>query len=212
MGVGLRHVLGYSRAVEASARFLTTDGRKDGWRVPFSDFYKRLRPPRLRCSATTPQVRISGLSAALLFKALEKALHEHICDQTGAPSSQRDGRNSGIAGAANESRRATGGRRFAVCAAQRSVVGSERATRSERARYPMRPVGSARLGSALRLASNAAYACCQQGCEPIASLVAMGGQRFDWMLRLMRWLQSSAGAWASCSTRTGSRTPRNRAR
>ncbi len=61
--------------------------------------------PGLRCSATTPQVRISGLSAALLFKALEKALHEHICDQTGAPSSQRDGRNSGIAGAANESRR-----------------------------------------------------------------------------------------------------------
>ncbi len=80
--------------------------------MPFSDFYKRLRPPRLRCSAT-PQVRISGLSAALLFKALEKALHEHICDQTGAPSSQRDGRNSGIAGAATEAaRRAADGLRF----------------------------------------------------------------------------------------------------
>jgi hypothetical protein len=172
--------------------------------------------PGLRCSATTPQVRISGLSAALLFKALEKALHEHICDQTGAPSSQRDGRNSGIAGAANAAAgRAADG--LPGWAAQRSVVGSERATRSERARYPMRPVGSARLGSArlgsaLRLASVAAYACCQQGCEPITSLVAMGGQRFDWMLRLMRWLQSSAGAWASCSTRTGSHTPRNRAR
>jgi hypothetical protein len=70
--------------------------------------------PGLRCSATTPQVRISGLSAALLFKALEKALHEHICDQTGAPSSQRDGRNSGIAGAAKAAaRRAADGLRFA---------------------------------------------------------------------------------------------------